>query len=170
MAGKRPEPLEKRVGKGNTSGRPLPASPPARVHSAPTMPQWFGDLERECWSRTTDLLFRRGQLSADSEASLTALCQCYAEWVDLAQDIKANGRWQKVKTYTAKRRGEDVDDADEDYMERVRPAVAAFQDADRRLKGWLIEFGLTDASRGKVSGSAEEDPAAGDPLAAYGLN
>lgn len=167
MPGKRPEPLEKRIGKGNPQKRPLPASPPARVHTAPTMPAWFGELHRECWERTTNLLFARGQLSADSEVSLIALCQCYAEWVELAQDIAANGRYQRVRTVAGER---GKDEGETSLMERPRPAVAAFQDADRRLKGWLIEFGLTDASRGKVTGAPEGEGAADDPLARYGLN
>lgn len=164
---RRPEPLEKRIGKGNTSHRPLPKSPPARVNTAPTMPAWFGELERQCWERTSHLLFARGQLSADSEASLIALCQCYAEWTELARDIKDNGRWQRVLTVAAQRGKED---GEAGYMERVRPAVAAFQDADRRLRAWLIEFGLTDASRGKVTGAPEDPDGADDPLARYGLN
>lgn len=108
----------------------------------------------------------RGQLTPDGEISLIALCQCYAEWVELAQDIAANGRFQLVLT----KAGKEDPDGEGSYMERLRPAVSAFQDCDRRLKGWLIEFGLTDASRGKVSAADSGKGEGDDPLARYGLN
>jgi P27 family predicted phage terminase small subunit len=167
MAGRRPEPIEKRAAKGNPQRRPMPDSVPPRVESVPKAPVWLKGHGKTCWTRVSGLLFMRGQLSADSELSLVALCQCYAEWVELAEDIRANGRFQKVMTKAGASSEEGVDAG---YMERVRPAVAAFQDCDRRLKGWLIEFGLTDASRGKVTGTP---PPGGsdqtDPLERYGL-
>jgi P27 family predicted phage terminase small subunit len=145
----------------------MPTDAPARVAVQPEAPAWLVGHAKDCWDRTGGLLFARGQFSADSEMSLIALCQCYAEWVELAEDIRVNGRFQKVRT----KAGAGAEDDEASYMERVRPAVAAFQDCDRRLKGWLVEFGLTDASRGKVSTAGGEDPAADDdPLARYGLN
>src|SRR3712207_9351656 len=39
----------------------------------------------------------------------------------------------------------------------AHPAVALAADADRRLKSWLNEFGLTPASRSRVSASTEPD-------------
>ncbi len=160
---KRPDPLERRIGKGNTQRRPLPANAPARVLGAPQPPAWLDGHALTCWRTTSVLLAQRGQFSADSELSLLALCNVYAEWIELAQDIKANGRFQKVKT----KAGTEAD-GEAAFMERVRPAVAAFQDCDRRLKGWLVEFGLTDASRGKVSGSPPSDDE--DPLRPYAIN
>lgn len=167
MRGRRAETLETKVAKGARDAKKMAATAPARVESVPKPPRWLKGHGKTCWKRLSDLLFMRGQLSADSEVSLLALCQCYAEWVDLAEDIRLNGRFQKVKTKAAAVSKEEGDAA---YLERVRPVVAAFQDCDRRLKGWLIEFGLTDASRGKVTGSGPKDPAdEDDPLAAYGL-
>lgn len=158
MAGKRPEPIEKRLAKGNTQRRPVPENVPARVEGMPKRPDWLSGPALECWERVTHLLFARGQLTADSELPLQALCQTYAEWVGLRDDLEANGRFQKVRTQSGAE------------MERVRPAVTAFQDADRRLKGWLIEFGLTDASRAKVAAIRPPEGPQEDPLGRYGLN
>lgn len=136
----------------------MPEGVPARVEGRPTQPQWLDGHALACWQRVSDLLFMRGQLSAESELSLSALAHCYAEWMELAEDLKKNGRFQMVATAAG------------NETERARPAVAAFQDCDRRLKGWLIEFGLTDASRAKVAGSGAQTPDEDDPLARYGLN
>lgn len=162
---RRPDPLETRITKGNPGRRPLPDAPPERVDTEPQPPDWMDGHALWFWKRTSGLLFLRGQLTADGEASLVALCQCYAEWMELNEDLRVNGRFQKVKT----KAGAGDDDDEASYMERARPALSAFQDCDRRLKGWLIEFGLTDASRGKVSGKASA-PDGDDPLAKYGLN
>lgn len=159
---RRPDPLERRIGKGNPQRRPMPKNAPERVSEAPEAPSWLDGHALDCWHRVGALLIKRGQWSADSEVSLTALCTTFGEWVELAQDIKANGRFQTVRT----RAGAGTDD-EAGYMERVRPAVAAFQDADRRLKGWLVEFGLTDASRGKVQ--AEPSSEVDSVLERYGL-
>jgi P27 family predicted phage terminase small subunit len=160
---RRPEPLEKRIGKGNTSGRPLPENPPDRVLDAPTPPVWLTGHALDCWERVGELLVKRGQWTADSEVALAALCNTFAEWVELSEDLRTNGRFQRVRIKSAKPGSRDKGS----YMERVRPAVAAFQDADRRLKGWLVEFGLTDASRGKVTMQKPKDE--DDVLARYGL-
>lgn len=104
------------------------------------------------------LLLARGQLSQDSGPSLVALCQCYGEWVALAREIRSDGRTYWTMTAA----GESI--------EKAKPQVGMLADADRRFKAWLTEFGLTDASRGKASGSAPVDPSAKDPLAAYGLH
>lgn len=164
--GRRPEPLEKRAGKGNPGKRPLPKSAPERVTGEPVPPMWMDGHALVFWRKTAGVLAKRGQWSSDSEPSFTALCLCWGEWLELAEDIRSNGRFQRVRT----KAGAEAEDSDEGaFMERVRPAVAAFQDADRRLKGWLTEFGLTDASRGKVTGTPPEGD--GDEvLKRYGLN
>ncbi len=50
-------------------------------------------------------------------------------------------------------------------MRRVQPAYTALQDADRRFRAWLVEFGVTPAARSKV----KADPVAEDtdPAAKY---
>lgn len=144
------------MGKGNPNRRPIPTAVPARVNGVPIAPKHLTGYALDCWNEYAALLKQRGQISKESRISLAALCECYAEWRELGDDLRANGRFQKVTTGSG------------DEMERVRPALAAYQDADRRLRAWLIEFGLTDASRAKVSGTPEDD--ADNPLAEFGLN
>jgi P27 family predicted phage terminase small subunit len=156
-------PVETKRAKGTLEKSRSPGAAVPRVSEPPKPPEWLDGHGLYCWNRTAEILFARGQFSADSEVSLIALCQTYAEWAELAEDLRANGRFQKVRTYGS------GDDEEGTVMERARPSLSAFQDCDRRLKGWLIEFGLTDASRGKVSGAAAPKDGE-DPLAKYGLN
>lgn len=163
--GRRPQPIEKRAAKGNPTRRPMPPAPPARVTGEIDAPVELQGIALDCWHRLSQVLAARGQLSLDSYWSLIALCECFAEWEELRRDLRANGRTQKVKI-----KGAAKSRSKASVMERQRPQVAMFQDADRRLKGWLIEFGLTDASRGKVGGGEPPAGKPNDPLAAYGLN
>jgi P27 family predicted phage terminase small subunit len=168
MRGRKAEPLEKKVAKGARGAATAAKSAPARVESNPQPPEWLKDHALTCWNRVSNILFMRGQLSADSEIALLGLSMCYAEWVELAHDLHLNGRFQKVMTKAAAMTGNE--DGESAYMERARPSLAAFQDCDRRLKNWLVEFGLTDASRSKVTVGAPEAADEDDPLARYGLN
>lgn len=158
MAGRRPQTLEKKLGKGNPGRRPLNDKAPPRVSGDPKPPKGLAGYALECWKEYAGILKARGQWSRDSRLSFTALCEVYAEWRELADDLRKNGRFQMVETKAG------------GVMERARPALSAFQDADRRLRAWLIEFGLTDASRAKVSGTPEEDPDEENPLAEFGLH
>jgi P27 family predicted phage terminase small subunit len=168
MRGRKAEPLEKKVAKGARGAAAAAKAAPTRVESHPKAPAWLANHAKTCWERVSNILFMRGQLSADSEIALLGLSMCYAEWVELAEDLRVNGRFQKVKTKAAAMSGND--DEESAYMERARPCLAAFQDCDRRLKNWLVEFGLTDASRSKVTVGAPDAPDEDDPLARYGLN
>lgn len=80
-----------------------------------------------------------GVLTLADAIELEVLCEDYAEWCELKADIKANGRTQKVTTESGAE------------FERQRPQVAMLSDCDRRLKSHLIEFGLSPASRSKIS-------------------
>lgn len=117
------------------------------------MPDWLDNRGKSMWLHVSYVLERRGQLSIESATSLEALCRCYSDWMDLAEAIRTHGY-----TYTTvNKRGE--------RKIYARPEVSMHADADRRLRGWLCEFGLTDASRGRVAASAPTPDV--DPLAAY---
>ena len=166
-AGRPPKPLEVKEGMGNPGKRPMKTAP-ARVSGVPDMPSTFKGAAKTYWEWVVDLLGQRGQLTLDSRASLVALCECYAEREKLRKHLERKGHFQNVKTTAG------------DTVEKLRPAVPAFQDADRRYRAWLVEFGLTDASRGKVQVNPARAPGAGkpaakpakdaDPAAAYDLN
>lgn len=161
MARGRPaDPLEVREAKGNPQKRPLPHQAPRRIEGSPTPPPWLMDDPEavEYWAYFSDVLFARGQLSMESSPSMAALVLCCAEWARLARDLREHG-------YSNTRYGENG------AFDVTRPEVAAFADADRRLKGWLNEFGLTDATRGKVVAAGKAKPGDdNDPLSRYGLN
>jgi len=169
MAGRRPKPVEVKEAMGNPGKRRMP-TPPPRVSGPVEAPKSFKGDSLTCWKRVAGLLANRLQLTQDSYESLVCLCETYADREKARKHLERKGWYQTVTTISG------------DRVERPRPAVAVYQDADRRYRSWLIEFGLTDASRGKVNVGRPQSPdaskgkAAGrekksqPPLDRYGLN
>jgi P27 family predicted phage terminase small subunit len=166
VPGPRPKPVEVKQGMGNPGKRSMKTAP-ARVSGIPDMPSSFKGDAKAYWTWVTDLLLKRGQLTQDSTPSLVALCQVFSEREKLWKHLQKKGHFQTITTTAG------------DRVEKLRPAVPAFADADRRYRAWLAEFGLTDASRGKVHTDPAKapgpirgggEPEAGEnPAARYGL-
>jgi P27 family predicted phage terminase small subunit len=101
------------------------------------------------------MLDRMGILAEPDALALELLCEAYADYLAAARELKDFG--SAYYETTTEKGG---------TMYRAHPALAAKADADRRIRGWLAEFGLTPSSRSRVKtdGSKEDD----DPLAKYG--
>jgi P27 family predicted phage terminase small subunit len=140
-------PPEVKEAKGTQRAGRDAATPPARVPGVVAVPKGYKGHALTCWKAITDLLAKRHQLTLDSRPALICLCDTYAEREVLKETLEKEGRFQSVKTGSG------------DAMLRAHPALAAYQDADRRYRAWLIEFGLTDASRGKVNAVTIRPPA-----------
>lgn len=154
MAGRRPKPTHLRVVTGNPGKRPLNQAEPQPRRELPSPPAHLSPEARVAWGRFAQMLDRIGVLTEADAVALEQMAESYAEVVALRADVAENGRFQTVITKSG------------DEMERMRPAYTALMDADRRLKGWLVEFGKTPAARSKVkSNGAEQDEAR--PEAAY---
>lgn len=107
------------------------------------------------------VLDRMGVLSEADGAALERLCDCYAEILECRELIAAGGR-----TYHSESRAVDEDGKSVvKHLIKAHPAVAMLADADRRFKGYLIEFGLTPSARSKVQAVGDEDKK--DPLQEY---
>lgn len=130
---------------------------PTCIVGVPEPPIWLSKDANLFWQHVTTMLTLRSQISKESYTSLIALCECFASWKSLRDDILQNGYTHFI-------------DGPYGEVERPRPQVAMFSDADKRLKAWLIEFGLTDASRSKVRIRAVKNTIEHDPLAEFGLN
>lgn len=136
------------------------AKAPPRIEGVPNPPAHVtcNADALECWIDLSQVLFARGQLSEESARSLASACICYAHWVSLVRDIQANGFTTTTWSPTA------------GSKEIARPEATLFSDVDRRWLHWLVEFGLTDASRGKVAGDGKPPASdAADPLNRYNL-
>nr|WP_165128975.1 phage terminase small subunit P27 family [Bradyrhizobium sp. 6(2017)]QIG99114.1 phage terminase small subunit P27 family [Bradyrhizobium sp. 6(2017)] len=151
MKGRRPAPTHLKLVKGNPGKRPLNSKEPKARRSRPSAPLHLSDKARETWGYVTGLLDRMGVLTEADGVALEMLCEAYADFLAARAELKSIGS----DYYTTETAGGDT-------MHRVHPAVAQRNDADRRIRAWLAEFGMTPSARARVKadGQTEEDPAA----------
>ena len=151
MKGRKPAPNHLKLVRGNPGRRPLNAAEPKVRRARPSAPEHMSDRAREAWGYVSGLLDRMGILSEVDALALELLCEAYADYLGARAEIKAFGS----ETYA-------TETANGDKMYRSHPAVAQRNDADRRIRGWLAEFGMTPSARTRVraDGPTEEDPAA----------
>jgi P27 family predicted phage terminase small subunit len=108
-------------------------------------------MAKEYWQEIGGILLQMKLISYADTAAMTLLCDVLAQWVSVRVTIAKRGRVYEL-----------LSDGGKVY--RARPEVAMEADLWRRASRMLVEFGLTPASRSKVSalGAPEEK----DPLSA----
>ena len=120
----------------------------------PSAPSHVSDKARETWGYVSGLLDEMGVLTKIDAVALEMLCEAYSDYLAARADLKEFG--SNYYTTVSKAGG---------LMHRAHPAVAVVQDADRRIKAWLSEFGMTPSARTRVKGEAGDEEK--DPAAAY---
>lgn len=145
MSGPPRDPTKLRVLKGNPSKRPLNLLEPLPEKGVPKPPKHLGQEARKYWDHFAEILTNMDVITLADEAALCRLCETYAEVIELQLDIELEGRTYR----TFSREG--------NLTFRTRPEVRLLQETDRRLRGYLADFGLTPASRSKVSRSPAKD-------------
>lgn len=131
-----------------------PAAPkPSRA--LPTPPEHLSERAAECFLRVLAILEGMGLASADHVDMLAMIALTWEDVIECQQVIEDLGRVYFVPIFGLfDKEGEPV------LAPKARPEVAMRNDALRRLKALLVEFGLSPASLGKVSvgGADADDP------------
>lgn len=146
--GPRPKPTKLKVLQGTAQPcRTLPYEPNPEVE-VPTCPAFLTELARKEWDRIVPELERLNLVSQVDRAALAAYCASYGRWVQSELCIEAEGTfYDKVK-----REGMDEHGCDVFSLEKKKhPAVLISQEERRQMRAFLTEFGLTPASRTRIS-------------------
>ena len=123
------------------------------------MPSGMTPLHQKAWKRLAGAIQRMGATTQPDAVALERLVACYVEILEaeasIARPITAtkvtkDGEILETVICAAGERYF-VSYGQSGYMVRERPEVGVIRSADQRLKGYLNEFGLTPASRSKVS-------------------
>ena len=117
----------------------------------PLPPEWLSDTARAYWSEVGAVLLSMKLCTAADGPALMLLTETLAEWAEARKAVHLCGLTYDTTTVTG------------DVMRRPNPEVAIASDAMKRSLRMLLEFGLTPASRGKVS--ALNDGDGNDPFA-----
>ena len=126
---------------------------PKPPRGIPTMPPGMTPGAKRAWKRLAVMLDRMGVLTAADATALAQLCECVAMIAQAQAALNSLGSL----TYEAVSAGGAT-------LRRPHPEVAILSDADRRLRTYLNDFGLSPAARSKVSASPAADV---DPLESY---
>lgn len=124
------------------------------------MPEDLLPAAKEEWQRIVPELLKLGLLAKVDQKALSAYCHAFARWRQAEQDVAKYGLTIE----------EPVIDPKTGWQRRLRgryvvrlkanPAAAKSSDAMKLMKSFLIEFGLTPASRSRLSVA---DPGAEKP-------
>jgi P27 family predicted phage terminase small subunit len=139
MVGRKPKPTRLKLVAGNPGRRKLNHAEPKPRRGRPSAPAHVSDKARETWRYVAGVLDRMGVLTEADALALEMLCEAYADYLAARAELKAFGS-NYYETTTK----------DGSVMHRLHPAVGALQDADRRIKSWLIEFGQTPSARSRI--------------------
>ncbi len=164
MKGRKPKPSHLKLVQGNPGKRPINASEPRPARERPSAPAHLSEKARETWGYVTALLDRMGILTEADAIGVEMLCEAYAD--------KLAARAALALPIVMTRRGNDGEEYEvtvaaagartylgfgkDGVMVRQRPEVAMIADADRRIRGWLAEFGMTASARSRVKVSGEK--------------
>src|SRR6185312_16774353 len=133
--GRRPIPTALKLVKGNPGKRPLNRHEPKPLRTIPRCPPELSPVARKEWRRISRHLFQLGLITAIDRAALAAYCQSWAQWLDAIAQV------QKLGPVVRSPSGYPM----------ISPFVAVASQAYAQMRAMLTEFGMTPASRSRVS-------------------
>lgn len=151
MAGRKPLPTQMKILRGNPGKRALNNSEPKPTKKIPPCPRHLSKEARKEWRRVSKELFALGVLTVVDRAALAAYCQAWARWVEAEEAMQAPD-FKMVAT------------TDKGYQ-HISPWAQVAGQALKQMRAFLTEFGMTPASRSRVTTQAPEKEA--DPYSEF---
>lgn len=162
-AGRPPTPTYLKIVKGTTRSHKRGGKPAGHEPTAPRSPlippEHLSPRALDAWGRIGPMLDRLGVLTTADEMALGELCNAFADVLEarasLARPVIADGTViaeAGAVTYMTPTR--------EGPMPRPRPELRLIAAASRRFEAMLGQFGLSPATRSKISlaGGTTTDP------------
>jgi len=149
MSGPPPKPTKLKQLEGNPSRRPLNENEPNPALSIPTCPMFVKGIARREWTRITKELHVLGLLTKIDRAALAGYCQAYGRWYEAEQQIDELGKLSKgkLKFLYKTTNGNLV----------MNPLLSVANKALEQMHKFLVEFGMTPASRTRISVKPSEN-------------
>ena len=144
--GRKAHPTALRIIKGNPTRRPLNKQEPKPQKWTTQPPERLSEKALSVWEHVEGVMQGIGVLAQTDAAGVELLCEAYADYLDAREELKEFGS----NYYTTTTR-------DGGLMYRTHPAMGVIQDADRRIRAWLVEYGMTPSSRSKIKAHVEDD-------------
>lgn len=134
LPGRKPDPFELRILKGNTSNRRIPKT--AKVETKlPNCPNWLNPVAKTEWKRAGAILKRLNLISDIDMMAFAVYCENCAIVIQCGNYIKKKGGYAK---YLEGKNSQNV------------PHLTAMNKAYNNIKSFCSEFGMTPSSRGRI--------------------
>ncbi len=160
MAGRRPKPTALRELQGGGGHRPHPKDEWKPEAGAPEMPRGLRKAARRAWVHWCAILVPPGILTKADGPALAIACDAFADWEEAQKDLLKTGL--VLDTPVLDKENKPIMYEGRILMVRKEnPAFNVKTKAVNTLKKFIIEFGLTPASRPKIHGEKEKPS---DPL------
>lgn len=130
---------------------------PVPAVALPLPPDWLSERARAYWGEIGAVLLNMQVVTAADSLALQLLTETMAEWAEARQAVIGTGSRAGVGLVY-----EMLTESGQ-TMRRPNPEVAQASDAMKRALRMMTEFGLTPASRSKVSALGDGD--GNDPFA-----
>ncbi len=135
MLGRKPVPTALKVLRGNPGHRPInPSEPKPRV-AIPPAPKELDPIAKKEWRRMGRVLARLGLLTEIDRAAFAGYCVSWSTWITAQQKVQQMGSIAKAPS------GYPIQN----------PYIGIANTALTQLRAFLVEFGLTPASRSRVT-------------------
>jgi len=142
--GPKPKPTALKLIQGNPGKRAINGFEPKPSLVMPVCPKWLDDEAKNCWRRLAPKLKNMGVLTQIDGDALANYCDAWSRWKRATEFLQKNG-----DVYTLK------DDAGQPKCVAQWPQVAIARNMVLVLNRYQQEFGLTPASRSRISLSPE---------------
>jgi P27 family predicted phage terminase small subunit len=145
MAGRRPKPTALKVIEGNAGKRAMNHDEP-KPTGIPTCPSHLSKEARKEWNRISRELMTCGLLTSVDRAALAAYCAAYARWTEGEDKVQQHGLVVKSPS----------------GFPIQNPYVGIANTALDQMRKFLIEFGMTPASRSRLQITVTPETPAND--------
>lgn len=140
-SGRKPKPTYLKLLEGNPGHRPLNKNEPKPPPATPRCPRHLSAEARREWSRVTPLLATLGLLTRIDRAALAMYCEAWGRWVEAEDALKKYGVMVKSPN----------------GFPMQSPYLAVANMAMQQMRGLLTEFGMSPASRTRLSVQEQTD-------------
>jgi P27 family predicted phage terminase small subunit len=142
MPGRRPKPTALKELEGNPGKRPLNRSEP-KPTGIPSCPKHLDKGARAEWKRISAELIKLGLLTSVDRAALAAYCAAYSRWAEAELSVQKYGAVIK-----SPKSGYPIQN----------PYVGIANTAMDQMRKFMVEFGLTPASRSRLQMTPDAPP------------
>ena len=144
MPGRKNVPTNLKIIRGNPGKRSLPKNEPKPQAVCPNAPRTLCKAGKAHWRKTAKALYNAKVMTTLDVDALNIYCQAYVRWVEASEQVAKHGAIIKAPS------GYPVQS----------PYLSVANKAIEQMKAFLVEFGMTPASRVRVRTVDKED--AGD--------